>query len=356
MTAPGPTQRTALLVERLKVVLPIAILLFVAVHQAWEAGRADGWPSAARFAEGLLIYGLVGPLVTYWTLDWIGRALSAQVAYERRVEELNRALEASVAERTQQLEAATEELRAKNDALLAANAELMQLDALKDEFVDLVSHELRAPLTNINASVELLLGGDLAPEAEQKLAIIGLEASRLTRLVQSVLDISRMEAGQLEIQAAPVDVEALCEGAVRRLAATLPMREWRVNVASGTPAVLADADRAEQVLRNLLENAAKYSGDDTPVEVAAVGRAGEAVVRFAVSDRGVGIPPEEIERVFERFHRVERGAARVTYGHGLGLYIARKLVELHGGRIWAESTMGEGSTVFFELPAAPEEA
>jgi len=79
-------------------------------------------------------------------------------------------------------------------------------------------------------------------------------------------------------------------------------------------------------------------------------------VRFAVTDRGVGIPPEELDRVFERFHRVERGASRLTYGHGLGLYIARKIVELQGGRIWAESTVGEGSTVLLELPAAPEDA
>jgi signal transduction histidine kinase len=217
----------------------------------------------------------------------------------------------------------------------------------------LVSHELRAPLTNINASVELMLLSTESPKLRSKLEIIGHEASRLTRLVQSVLDVSRMEAGRLELQTAPVEVERLCRTAVERhLPSGTP---HHLELAAGTPPVLVDEDRALQVLGNLLSNAAKYSPPGSCIDLEArLAPLGETVL-FAVSDRGVGIPLEELQRVFERFHRVDRHDARETYGHGLGLYIARKIVEAHGGQIWVESTPGKGSTFMFTLPRAPEE-
>jgi signal transduction histidine kinase len=278
------------------------------VQQAWETAVVDHWPPPLRFAEGVLVYGLVGPLVTFFTLDWIARAL-------------------------------------------AANEELTQLDRLKDEFVSLVSHELRAPLTNINASVELLLAEDPPAKSRAKLEIIGQEAQRLTRLVQSVLDVSRIQAGRLELLTAPVEPAALCRAAIARQPADRP---WRLDVARGTPPVLADAERVPEVLGNLLDNAVKYSEPGTAVDLS-VRPLGEDEVLFAVADHGIGIAPDELARIFERFHRVERGDARDTYGHGLGLYIARRLVEAHGGRMWAESTPGTGSTFLFTLPVAPEE-
>lgn len=350
--APRDTQRALELVRAFRIALPITIFLAVLVHQLWMTSVADQWPAAWRFASGLLFYGLIGPLVTFWTLDWIERAL---VERDAAVERLNRDLEDRVAERTVQLEQATEELRAKNEELVSANAELKQLDEMKSEFVDLVSHELRAPLTNINASVELLLERHPADSEREKLEIIGEEASRLTRLVQGVLDISRIEAGLLQLIAAPTDTEELLRSAVRNVGAAHDGREWNVTVADGTPGVLADCDRADQVLCNLLENAAKYSPQDTPVYVAARPLPEDGAVLLSVTDQGAGIPEDELERVFERFHRVERGDARETYGHGLGLHIARRIVELHGGRIWVESTLGDGATFWFTLPAAPEE-
>jgi signal transduction histidine kinase len=249
----------------------------------------------------------------------------------------------------------TEELRTKNEELVRANAELRELDHLKDEFVDLVSHELRAPLTNINASVELLLARDPADGAREKLEIIGHEASRLTALVRNVLDISRMQAGRLDLLSAPVDAAELVGEAVARQGPAVSGHDWRVAIAPGTPPVLADAERIGEALGNLLSNAAKYSPPGSRVDLS-VGPApdGEGVL-FSVTDRGVGIPPGELDRIFERFHRVERGDARETYGHGLGLYIARRIIEAHGGWIRAESTPGEGSTFLFTLPAAPEE-
>ena len=162
--------------------LPVAIALTVVLHQAWSARAYEGWSSSARFAAGMVFYGIVGPAVTWWTLDWIARSIAAR------------------------------------EALTVANHELTQLDALKDEFVRLVSHELRAPLTNINASVELLIGQADDVGQRRKLEIIGHEASRLTRLVQSVLDVSRMQAGRLELLPAPVATAHLCAEAVRRFA------------------------------------------------------------------------------------------------------------------------------------------
>lgn len=478
---PAPGGRVVEVVKRLRWALPMGIFGIVVLHQFWLAtGHAD-WSPLRRFGSGLLFYGIVGPAVTYWTLDWIARALEAreaieaqvrrgertlasitsgsadaifsldqaervqswnrgaeaifgyaaaeilgrpvaelvpealqrrgdlavirerllsegfvrayrtrrlardgrevdveltqtllraedgsitgssvilrdisnQIAAEAAVRRVNRELEDRVAQRTRELEAASTALREKNAALTAANRELRQLDAMKDEFVGLVSHELRAPLTNINASVELLLLGQPADGTREKLEIIGQEAQRLTRLVQGVLDVSRMQAGRLELQPAPVDAAALCQAALERLGPS--GRECRLQAEPGTPPVLADPDRAIQVLGNLLSNALKYSPPGSRIDIA-VGPAPEpGAVRFAVADRGAGIAAEELEPIFERFHRVERHDARATYGHGLGLYISRKIVEAHGGRIWAERRPGGGSIFYFTLPAAAEE-
>jgi signal transduction histidine kinase len=351
-TALGPAIADSQLlrvVRRLRLALPLGIFLFVVLHQAWKS-LAVSWPPAVRFGEGVLVYGLIGPLVTFWTLDWIARAVAARLEAEAALQRLNAELETRVTERTAELGAVTAELRAANAELVAANAELTQVDALKDEFVNLVSHELRAPLTNIAASVELLLATEPAAPAQAKLAIIGEETQRLTRLVQSVLDVSRIQAGRLDLHPAPCAPAELCRAAVARQPADRP---WLVSVGPDTPDVLADAERMQNVLINVLDNAAKYSPAGTPVQVTAR-PLGTAEVLFAVVDRGSGIPADELGHIFERFHRVERGDARATYGHGLGLYIARRLVEAHGGRMWAESTPGVGATFLWTLPIAPE--
>lgn len=314
---PFPSHRVVDVVKSLRLVLPVAIFLVVVGHQAWEALAYDSLAPQVLLIEGVLFYGLIGPAVTFWTLDWIANAIETREAIE------------------------------------AANEDLKQLDALKDEFVSLVSHELRAPLTNINASVELLLLHAEGEGTRAKLEIIGQEASRLTRLVQGVLDVSRMEAGRLVLLTAPIDAAQICQSALVQVGDT--SHPCAVEVRPGTPAVLADADRAAQLLGNLLSNATKYSPPGSRVDVVVQPAPEGSMVLFSVTDHGAGFPPEEAARIFERFYRVERGDARETYGHGLGLYIARKIVEAHGGRIWAESTPGAGATFLFTLPAAPEE-
>ena len=502
------------IVRRLQVLLPVAIMLFVVVHQAVQSLLLPDEAVGARFLVNVAVYGLVGPWVTWRTLGWIAKRLeqqsaaearagrderflaaiaagsadailgldadgfvrswsrgareilgyaeaeivgrpvaelmppglqphgnpalirraleergylrglqarcrhkdgrvvavdltqtlvraeggaplgssvilrdmSTRIEAEREIMTLNRQLEARVVERTRQLEEASAALRERNEALRAANAELEDLDALKDEFVALVSHELRAPLTNVRASAELLLAREEDPAKRDKLEIVGQEAERLARLVRGVLDASRMRAGRFTVKPAPIEAGELVRASMTRLSEEMVARVCLSlqDTSPGPHWVLADAERVGEVLDNLLDNALKYSPPGSTIEIVVgpnaapkassgpvtvetskTGMVGNGrvtketvtkeTVQFAITDHGIGIPPEETERIFDRFHRVERGDAKQTYGHGLGLYIARQIIEAHGGTLVVRSRQGEGSTFLFRLPAAPEE-
>lgn len=281
------------------------------------------------------------------------RDITERVRAEQAIQQLNLELETKVAERTAQLATMAEELRRRNRELEKANQELKKLDELKSEFVSMVSHELRAPLTNINGSIELLLSGD-SPcydrTHRELLQIISEQSARLTRLVQGILNVSRIEAGQLVLQPQAFDIVALIEkvlGVWESRGVAHPFEHPR---AQNVPSVWADRDRVEEVLFNLIDNAIKYSPEGTPirVEVEANGK----FAKVSVSDRGIGIPAEEVEKIFDKFHRVDRSDRAETYGHGLGLYICRRLIEAQGGQINVESVLGEGSTFWFTLPLA----
>ena len=281
------------------------------------------------------------------------RDITARVQAEQAIQQLNLELETKVIERTAQLAAATEELRRRNRELEIANDELKKLDELKSEFVSMVSHELRAPLTNINGSIELLLEGAGAcydPEHRDLLQIVGEQSQRLTRLVQGILNVSRIEAGQLVLQPQAFNILGLIEKVIdvweTRGIANRVDRPRVVNL----PSVWADRDRTEEILFNLIDNAIKYSAEGAPIRVDA--ESNGRYLAVSVSDRGIGIPEGEIDRIFEKFHRVDRKDAMESYGHGLGLYICRRLVEAQGGQIWVESVVGEGSTFRFSLPLA----
>ncbi len=225
------------------------------------------------------------------------------------------------------------------------------VEQLTTEFVSIVSHELRTPLTALVGFSELLLTRP-TDEAEQREWIQNMHAAatRLTKLVEDLLDISRIEEGRVELNRQPVNLRAAVGTVLadfRLHAASHPLEEtYREPI----PPVLADPDKLIQVLTNLLSNAIKYSPGGGPVTIA-VGAA-DGRVRLSVTDRGLGLPPEELGRVFERFHRLQDDARRGIPGNGLGLYITRRLVELQEGRIWAESAgPGSGSTFHVELPA-----
>ncbi|MBM3127726.1 MAG: PAS domain S-box protein [Chloroflexi bacterium] len=281
------------------------------------------------------------------------RDITERVRAEQAIQQLNLELEAKVAERTAQLAAATDELRRRNRELEIANQELQKLDELKSEFVSMVSHELRAPLTNINGSIELLLSGD-APCYDrghrELLQIVGEQSARLTRLVQGILNVSRIEAGQLILQPQAFNIVALIEKVIGVWESRGVTHQFEHPQAQNLPSIWADRDRTEEVLFNLIDNATKYSPENAPIRVEA--ESDGKFVTVSVSDRGIGIPSEEVDKIFDKFHRVDRSDHTETYGHGLGLFICRRLIEAQGGRIGVESVLGEGSTFRFSLPLA----
>ena len=219
------------------------------------------------------------------------------------------------------------------------------------EVVSTVSHELRSPLTSVKGYTSLLLNRWDRLDDDQKKSMleqVQQDADRVTRLITELLDISRLETGRLHLRCQMVDIAALAEVVVEKVRIGHPELEVSVAFPGELPRVYADPDKVEQVLTNLLENAAKYAGSPD-VRVEGVFDEGRKELTIAVHDVGKGIPPAELPRLFNKFFRGSEGGR--PSGSGLGLYIARGLVEAHGGRIAAESRLGEGSTFSFTLPA-----
>jgi two-component system sensor histidine kinase KdpD len=211
-----------------------------------------------------------------------------------------------------------------------------------------ISHDLRTPLASITASVTSLIEGDAsfdAGDSTELLETIRHEADRLNRLVGTFLQLSRMRSGGFVPAKSPAAVDELIEGVVGRLEPVLRGHRLRLLLREDLPEVPMDVTQIDQVLTNLLENAAKFSPPGSEIAVHAV--RWQDVVQVRVADRGAGIPAEDRERVFEPFYRAEGDTGR---GTGLGLAIARAIVEAHGGRIWTDGAPGGGTTVVFELP------
>ena len=227
----------------------------------------------------------------------------------------------------------------------------------KDEFVSLVSHELRTPLTSIKGAARTLLRRyDSLEDATRRelLRDVDEESDRLHRLVENLLDFSRAEAGVLRLATEPVHLGKLAAGVVSELRSRAPTHGFDLSFPPELPPVEADPVRVEQVLRNLLDNAVKYSEAGGLIQLRA--RVSRDMLEVSVRDQGIGIRPEDLNRVFGRFQRADYDPqARRRQGVGLGLAICRRLVEAHGGRIWVESQPGVGSTFFFTLPIVHEE-
>jgi len=241
------------------------------------------------------------------------------------------------------------ELAALAHGFNAMAAALDRNEEQRKRMVSDVAHELRAPLTNIRCELESMQDGLTAPTPE-RIASLHEETMHLAHLVDDLQDLALAEAGRLEMDAQPVAVTALA----KRAAAGMEMRARERDVVircegSDDVMVLADARRAVQILTNLLANAVAHMETPGDVRIAWERNGDEAIIR--VSDSGVGIPADELPRIFERFYRVDISRSRSTGGAGLGLPIVRQLVAAHGGRVWAESVVGAGSTFFFTLPA-----
>ena len=223
-----------------------------------------------------------------------------------------------------------------------------------DEFLATVSHELRTPLTAIKGCARTLLrhGQTLDPAtSRQLLRDIDHEAERLHRLVENLLDLSRAGAGGVTLRAEPTSIEVLIRRVVADATPTAGERRFRLRLAAGLPRPRIDPVRVEQVIRNLVDNAVKYSPPSGAIDVAAARR--DRVLVVSVADEGPGIAPEHRERVFDRFFRVEPSGMSVG-GAGLGLAICRRFVELHGGQIELDATRERGACIRFTLPLEPE--
>jgi signal transduction histidine kinase len=229
-----------------------------------------------------------------------------------------------------------------------------ELDRLKDEFVLTASHELRSPLTSVQGFAELLMldKDSLTPRQLETVEIILDNCRHLVRLLNDLLDLARSDAGRLSIRPQPTEVAPLVEDVVRTMRAQTEAASQSLTeqVEPGLPSIEVEPDRIRQILVNLLTNAHEYAPEGASIGVAA--RAVGAEVEISVSDNGPGIPPDQLERIFERFTRGDAGLTQRVGGTGLGLAISKSLVELHGGSIGAESSVGQGSTFHLRLPVA----
>jgi signal transduction histidine kinase len=257
-----------------------------------------------------------------------------------------RAYSRELEQKSRQLEAATTDLR-------AANERLQELDRMKDDFMSTVTHELRTPLTSIRAFSEILLEEPGIPLTQRTfyLSIIVKETERLTRLINQMLDMAKIESGQAEWRAAELDLRGVIAEAAEATSQLFGEARVALTLSLGdtAPRVMADRDRLMQVLINLLSNTVKFCEPGLgQVEIRLTTTGDQA--RVDVKDNGPGIPPEQHETIFEKFRQGGDSATGKPRGTGLGLPISRRIVEYFGGRLWVESQPGHGATFSFVLP------
>ena len=275
-------------------------------------------------------------------------ALDNADAY-RQIESLNEGLEAKVRERTKELEHLNKEQE-------VANERLRELDQLKSTFVSIVSHELRTPMTSIKGYMENMLDGLTGHLTEKQLSYLNrvkYNVERLTRMINDLLDLSRIEADRAELALRPVSLLELGTEVLESLQSLAREKSITLEACHHDllPIIRGDRDKLHQILMNLIQNAIKFTPAGGEVRVESLVR-GNEFVQISVADTGCGIQPEELAKVFEKFYRGESVPSDAR-GAGLGLAIVKSLVELHGGRIWVESTPGAGSRFSFTIPLDP---
>ncbi|MFQ5436644.1 MAG: sensor histidine kinase, partial [Anaerolineae bacterium] len=289
------------------------------------------------FVTDVLFFGVIGPTAVLLVLSYIMRLLRWEVSAADKLKALNQNLGKMVNDRT-------EALASRNEELAAANAALQKLDQMKSDFVSLVSHELRAPLTTLNGGLEMALheAGDMSPQTRRIIEVMARESDRLTHLVKTILDVSQLDAGHLALNLGPVAVVPL----LKRTAEVLfPNGDqpifWRT--APGLPPLWADEVYIEEILRNLLRNAQKYSPPSSPIELETV-LIGDDCLSISITDQGPGIPKDQQGLIFDRFYRRAKRDNPATPGWGLGLYFARALAQEHGGSLGVISPVNHSET------------
>ncbi|MCJ7825985.1 MAG: PAS domain-containing sensor histidine kinase [Anaerolineales bacterium] len=324
----------------------------------WSGEVAIGGKDASRFpahltlspiedARGLstMLAGTAYDLTTIREREIDLRKALGQIDHARNdLASLNAELENKVEERTRELENTVADLERLNE-------ELKTLDSLKSEFVALVSHELRAPLTNIRGGIELVLKrrSNLGRKSTESLQLVQTEIGRLTHFVETILDLSALEAGRFQLALSPLSISDILERTIARFPGRTIKSRLKTEIEEGLDLVVADKRALDSVFFHLLDNAAKYapSGD---ISIEAREEPGRVVI--TVSDSGPGIPADQREQVFEMFHRLDTSDAREVYGHGLGLPMVSRLLEAMGGGIRVDEKAVVGTRLEFWLPTA----
>ena len=228
---------------------------------------------------------------------------------------------------------------------------LKELEKIRQDFVANVSHELRTPLTTIKGYAETLLEGALKEEvAFQFVQVIKRQSDRLAKIVEDLLTLSKIESKEFQLKIESLLLSELIEDVLNFIQEAAGKK--KISISLELPVTLmvkADRNYLEQILTNLIDNAIKYGRDEGRMIISAT-QINQSEIEVSVRDNGIGIPKEDLPRIFERFYRVDKGRSRELGGTGLGLSIVKHLVQAHGGRVWAESQLGESSTLYFTLP------
>jgi signal transduction histidine kinase len=272
-------------------------------------------------------------------------AAQAAVAIE------NARLYAEIQKKADELDTACRDLEVSRENILKANERLREMDRLKSEFLATMSHELRTPLTAIIGYTEIMRD-DRIDEHQRKefLEIVDDQGNRLIQLIDDLLDLSKLEGGKMQLNLEEADLNEIVLSAVQTIRPTAEKKELELvaEFFPQLPPIQLDTKRVRQVCWNLLCNAVKFTEKGGRIVVSTDDAPEELVVR--ISDTGIGIKPEDVGRIFDRFAQVDSSATRAHGGAGVGLDLVRRFVTLHSGRVWVESDYGHGSTFIFTLP------
>jgi len=333
-------------------------ILEIALDAGWSGEVAIVGEDGSRFpvhlslsliedgrGQNILLAGTAHDLTTIREREIDLRKALEQVDQARNdLARLNTELEDKVDERTRELEETVADLERLNE-------ELKTLDSLKSEFVALVSHELRAPLTNIRGGIELVLKSRsrLGKKSSESLQLVQAETKRLSQFVETILDLSALEAGRFQLTLSPLSIADVLKKTMARFPARIVESRLETEIGDDLALVIADGRALDSVFFHLLDNAMKYAPSGYIIIEA---HEEQGMVVLAVGDSGPGIPVSQRGQVFEMFHRLDTSDAREIYGHGLGLPMVSRLLEAMGGGIRVDETMMEGTRLEFWLPTA----